>query len=143
MPNVFTYGTLEIPEVMEAVTGRTFSSAQATAKDFARYMLKRRIYPGMVEAEGQTTQGLLYYNVDSQSLEVLDAFEDEIYRRQRVTVQIQPGDWIEAYSYIIPLEEKSVLTSQPWCRDFFMTHHLASYISHCQMFYCGVRSKLS
>ena len=47
MTHVFTYGTLEIPEVMEAVIGKSLASAEAWAKGFAKFLLKGRIYPGM------------------------------------------------------------------------------------------------
>ncbi len=64
MPLVFTYGTLEIPEVMQAVTGQVFASREATAKDFVRYLIQDCVYPGMVSAKGETTSGRLYGPVE-------------------------------------------------------------------------------
>jgi len=43
--SVFTYGTLEVPDVMEAVTGRVFDSAEAITEGDAQYLLQERIYP--------------------------------------------------------------------------------------------------
>lgn len=37
---VFTYGTLEVPDVMGAVTGRVYNSAEAITEGYARYLLK-------------------------------------------------------------------------------------------------------
>ncbi len=48
MALVFTYGTLEIPEVMETVTGQALASREATAKDFVRYLIQDCVYPGRV-----------------------------------------------------------------------------------------------
>ncbi len=56
MTHVFTYGTLEIPEVMEAVIGKSLASAEAWAKGFAKFLLKGRIYPGMTPSKGQSVR---------------------------------------------------------------------------------------
>ena len=79
MIHLFTYGTLEIPEVMEAVTGRAWASAEAWAKGFAKFLLKGRIYPGMTALPGAICSGRVYYHIDRRTLEILDAFEDEVY----------------------------------------------------------------
>ena len=79
MIHLFTYGTLEIPEVMEAVTGRAWASAEAWAKGFAKFLLKGRIYPGMTAFRGATCSGRVYYHIDRRTLEILDAFEDEVF----------------------------------------------------------------
>ena len=79
MTHVFTYGTLEIPEVMETVTGRSLASAEAWAKGFAKFLLKGRIYPGMTALPGAICSGRVYYHIDRRTLEILDAFEDEVY----------------------------------------------------------------
>ncbi len=142
MALVFTYGTLEIPEVMETVTGQAFASREATAKDFVRYLIQNCVYPGMIPAKGETTSGRLYDGVDSRTLHILDEFEDEVYSRQLLTVQTQEGEWFEAFSYIIPLEHRGILTSQSWCRDYFITHYLSEYVTSCQAFYLDIASRL-
>ena len=135
MPNLFTYGTLEIPEVMQAVTGCTFVSIEATAHGFARFLLQGRIYPGMIPNSKEATCGRLYFDVDLNALKVLDEFEDEVYRRQLISLQTQDGKSFEAFSYVIAVEDRGRLTSQPWCRDYFVTHHLHEYLKSCQVFY--------
>ncbi len=142
MPLVFTYGTLEIPEVMQAVTGQVFASREATAKDFVRYLIQDCVYPGMISAKGETTSGRLYDGVDSRTLYILDDFEDEVYRRESITVHTQEGEHVEVYSYIIPLEHRDILTSQPWCRDYFIDHFLPAYVTSCQAFYQDMDKRL-
>ena len=142
MTLVFTYGTLEIPEVMETVTGQAFASREATAKDFVRYLIQNCVYPGMIPAKGETTSGRLYDGVDSRTLHILDEFEDEVYSRQLITVQTQEGERFKVFSYIIPLEHRGILTSQSWCRDYFIAHYLPEYITSCQTFYRDIASHL-
>ncbi len=74
---------------MEAVTGQVFASREATAKDFVRDLIQDCVYPGMTPAKGETTSGRLYDGVDSKTLHILDEFEDEMYRRELLTVQTQ------------------------------------------------------
>ena len=135
MTHVFTYGTLEIPEVMEAVTGRSLASAEARAKGFAKFLLKGRIYPGMIALPGAVCSGRVYYHPDRRTLEILDAFEDEVYTRERIEVEVVEGGSVEAYAYLIPPRYRECLTSIPWKPDEFMTRHLAHYLEACKAFH--------
>ena len=78
--HVFTYGTSMIPSVMEAVTGHRFASREAMLHGYARFRVKGTSYPGIVEAAGATTDGVLYLDIDAPSLARLDAFEGAFYQ---------------------------------------------------------------
>jgi len=132
--SVFTYGTLEVPEVMEAVTGQVFDSAIAIAEGYVRYLLKERIYPGMTSVSGQTTSGRVYFDVSRQALMLLDEFEDEIYVRQLISVRTDEGHRFNAYAYIIEPKDCAVLSINPWERERFVKDHLASYLAACRHF---------
>lgn len=134
MAHLFTYGTLEIPEVMEAVTGRSWASAEARAKGFAKFLLKGRIYPGMIALRGAVCSGRVYYHIDRRTLEILDAFEDEVYTRERIDVEVAEGRSLQAYAYLIPSPHRDCLTSAPWEPDEFMTRHLVHYLEACKVF---------
>lgn len=121
---------------MQAVTGQDFSYREATAQNFARYLIQDRIYPGMILAKGEMTSGRLYEGIDSRTLKILDTFEDEVYTRTLITVHTQDGKKIEAYSYIIPQEHQDILTSLSWDRDHFVAHDLPTYIKACHGFNC-------
>ena len=140
--SVFTYGTLEIPTVMEAVTGRSFDSVEATADDYARYLLKGRIYPGMTPDSGQKTSGRVYFEVDEQSLVLLDQFEDEWYARQLIPVHTAAGRWVKAYAYIIESKDKDKLTANPWMKDTFAEKHLSAYLAACRGFHRTITRSL-
>ena len=96
----------------------------------------------MSPAKGETTSGRLYDGVDSKTLHILDEFENEVYRRKLITVQTPAGDRVEAFSYIIPLEHRGILTSHSWCLDHFIAHYLPEYVRSCQVFYRDVASRL-
>lgn len=127
--SVFTFGTLEVSDVMEAVTGRVFDSAEAITEGYARHLLKGRIYPGMTPVSGQTTSGRVYFDVSRSALERLDKFEDEIYVRQLISVQTDKDHWFNAYAYIIEPKDRAVLSMNPWIPEKFVKDHLASYLA--------------
>ena len=131
---VFTYGTLEIPEVMEALTGRSWASAEAWAKGFAKFLLKGRIYPGMTGAQGSICSGRVYYHIDPRTLEILDAFEDEVYTRDRIEVEVEGGRPLQAYAYLIRPQDRECLTATPWQLDEFKSKHLVRYLEACKTF---------
>lgn len=141
MAHVFTYGTLEIPEVMEAVTGRSWPSAEARARGFAKFLLKDRIYPGMTAFPYAVCSGRVYYHLDRRTLDILDAFEDEVYTRERIEVEVAEGQSLPAYAYLISPQYRDCLTSNPWKPDEFMTRHLAHYLEACKAFHREVSER--
>ncbi len=58
--NIFAYGTLMIPSVMYAVTGRHFRSQKAILKDYARFTVKGESYPGIIPVMNAITEGKIY-----------------------------------------------------------------------------------
>ena len=134
MAHLFTYGTLEIPEVMEAVTGRSWASAEARAKGFAKFLLKGRIYPGMIALRGAVCSGRIYYHIDRRTLEILDAFEDEVYTREQIEVEVGGGRLLQAYAYLICPQDRECLTATPWQPDEFKSKHLVHYLEACKAF---------
>jgi gamma-glutamylcyclotransferase (GGCT)/AIG2-like uncharacterized protein YtfP len=73
--DVFAYGSLMLPQTMQAVTGRRFLSTNAVLKGFGRYRIAREIYPALVPEEGTEVKGVLYFHVDRRSLLRIDDYE--------------------------------------------------------------------
>ena len=65
---LFVYGTLELSEVMLAVTGQTFESEEAILDGYARGLLRGEEFPGIVPDSDARTRGILYRGIDSLSL---------------------------------------------------------------------------
>lgn len=73
MTNLFTYGSLMFKEVIYALTSvKDYRSSKAVLPGFSRYHVKGKVYPGITaEAEGEI-QGVVYYDVNQQDMEVLN-----------------------------------------------------------------------
>ena len=134
--HVFTYGTLMFPEVWQAVVGRSFKSVEGTAHGYAIYRVVDAVFPGIIVAtENESVQGIVYLDVDPASIARLDTFEDDFYERQGLWVDCADGVRRIAESYVVPAQNRAVLTSEPWHRDTFLsTGGLEHFIQKFQGF---------
>jgi len=132
--HLFTYGTLAVPEVMTALTGLTFIRSAAELRGYACFLLKNRIYPGVTPRQGFATPGIVYFNLDDRTLQLIDEFEDDTYLRQPVRVFSAAGHALSAEAYVIPPERDGMLSAAPWDEAAFRRRHLPEYIELCERF---------
>jgi gamma-glutamylcyclotransferase (GGCT)/AIG2-like uncharacterized protein YtfP len=119
--HVFTYGTLMFPEVWQAVVGRLFESVGGNAAGFEVFRVRDAVFPGIIPGDGAcSVRGVVYLDVDSGSLERLDRFEDDFYERRALSIDCSDGRERLAEAYVVPLEKRNVLTSEPWTREAFL-----------------------
>jgi gamma-glutamylcyclotransferase (GGCT)/AIG2-like uncharacterized protein YtfP len=119
--HVFTYGTLMFPQVWKAVVGREFVSIPGSANGYAIYRVRDAVFPGIVAAgDRDAVSGVVYLEVDQASLARLDLFEDDFYRRETLWVDCDDGQRRAADAYVVPPENRSVLTDQAWRADEFV-----------------------
>ena len=129
---VFTYGSLMIPRVMEAVCGRTFDALDALLQGYARYALRGETYPGLVPEDAVATEGVLWQGVDADSLRRLDVFEGDWYTRESVTVLTGAGSEelaCEAQTYVLVPAQHFRVSRRRWSRDRFETRYLQRFLS--------------
>jgi len=129
MFKIFAYGTLQVPEVMRAVTGDLFPSQPARLNGYARYRIRNRVYPGLRREPGTFTDGVLYENVSASALKDLDAFEDDFYRRETVTVVTGTGIRTDAEVYIVPPAHYQLLIRRNWKLERFKETALHEFLA--------------
>lgn len=127
--SLFAYGTLQIPEVIEKVTGRSWKGMAAMLTDYACFRLRGKPYPGVIAWPGCVTPGLLYVGIDPQSLEKMDRFEGDSYRRRAVDVTSERGHCHRAFAFVIPPECRQTLSEQPWDKQQFVERSLSSFLA--------------
>jgi gamma-glutamylcyclotransferase (GGCT)/AIG2-like uncharacterized protein YtfP len=132
--NVFAYGTLQFPEIMQAVTERVFASEPASLPGHHRLALEGRAYPGVVPAPGQTTRGVVYRDVDPESVARLDVFESEIYERRLLRVTMPDGRHTFAFTYVLRPRFAHLLSRQLWSPERFRREHGADFLAACKHF---------
>ncbi len=69
------------------ITAKSFPTSPATLKDFKK-LTSHLGYPYIVPEKGSVVKGLLIRNIDPQSMQKLDGYENEgrLYYRKRVRV---------------------------------------------------------
>ncbi len=132
---LFAYGTLQIPDIMEAVTGKCFPSEAAVLCDHESFLVRGHSYPGVVESPGARTTGRLFCGVDDSSLALLDRFEGYLYERRTAQVTSADGAELEAQIYVVPEKQRRYLSSQPWNVDHFLKEHFAAFRQSCRSFH--------
>jgi len=111
---LFAYGTLALPDVVDALTGRVPRARPAKLAGYRCLMLRGESFPGIERNPGSVTDGVLYQDLSPADLSVLDSFEDEPYQRRVVTVQPLDGEPIRAWAYVVPTHVGNLLSTEPW-----------------------------
>ncbi|MBN2349741.1 MAG: gamma-glutamylcyclotransferase, partial [Bacteroidales bacterium] len=68
---VFTYGTLQSPFIMKALTNRAFQGRPAILLNYAVFRVKQTKYPGIIPLKGSLVEGILYGGLDRHVLHLL------------------------------------------------------------------------
>jgi gamma-glutamylcyclotransferase (GGCT)/AIG2-like uncharacterized protein YtfP len=132
--SLFVYGSLELPDVMRAVTGRDFRARQGILAGYRRRVIRGEVYPGIVADETERVRGIVYDGLGEHDLQVLDLFEGEPYWRAPVTVECDPGDVVNAYTYLLREHHADLLADRHWDRDLFRHRHLEAFLASCHRF---------
>jgi gamma-glutamylcyclotransferase (GGCT)/AIG2-like uncharacterized protein YtfP len=129
--HVFTYGTLLVAEVMEAVAGARFASLPARLDGFERVCVRDAVYPAARVAGAGSIDGVLWLDVSNAGLVRLDRFEGALYERHGVRVSTAAGPH-DAQVYVVPAAHHHLLDPAPWDVARFRREHLARYLEHCR-----------
>lgn len=133
--NVFTYGSLMFPQVWDTVVGREFATIRGTATAYAIYRVSGATFPGIIAEAGCEVRGLVYLDVDEESVARLDRFEDTFYDRLTLSIDCEDGERRDADAYVIPEKNRSILTAEQWTAEHFESSGgLADFIARFQGF---------
>lgn len=129
---LFAYGTLQVAEIWQAVTGCLFAGRPACLPDHACHLLRGHAYPGLRPWPGAVTQGMLFEGLDAAAWRLLDDYEDAVYRRETVTVTSNDdGRRHEAAVYMLQPAFYGLLSAEPWSTARFRRDHLPHFLADC------------
>ena len=131
---LFTYGTLQLAAVMLALTEKDFKHSPASVHGFQRYRMKGKSYPALVDEPGGVVEGTLFTAIDSESMRLLDAFEDCEYERRSIEVVPADGTGLSAWAYIVPAAGLAAVEYEPWDLAAFAQDVLDEYVANCKRF---------
>ena len=128
--NLFVYGTLLLPKIMEAVTGSSYESIPATLEGYRRLRLKNEVFPGIIADPEAYTKGKLYLGVEARSLRRLDAFEGDLFERRLLSVTAENGERCQAYVYLVPDRNSNQLENEPWSLKIFRQDDYETFMAN-------------
>jgi gamma-glutamylcyclotransferase (GGCT)/AIG2-like uncharacterized protein YtfP len=119
--HVFTYGSLMFREIWQIVVGREFENVAGMVAGYSVYRVRRGAYPGMIAtAPKDEVRGLLYLDVDRESVARLDRFEGRFYERHVLPVLCADGQQRVAGAYVVPQRHSHGLTFESWTAEGFV-----------------------
>ena len=127
--HLFCYGTLQSPLVMKSVTGHVFPGKKATLENWVRYRVRQTEYPGIVPQQNASVPGIVFSEIDEETLRKLDLFEGEKYERVPVEIFLEDGSKGTAEVYSIRRDCRDVLSNEAWDFDRFLEDGLRKFIS--------------
>lgn len=126
--HLYTYGTLQVGAIIEHIVGRPLAGVPARLDDYARFRVRGRVYPAIVEAAGSQVSGVLYVGLEAAELERLDYYEGDLYERREVCVWAGPVAH-RAATYVLRPELRHELSDEPWDFVGFLRDHLETYLA--------------
>ncbi len=125
---LFCYGTLQIPDVFKAATGKIHKGVKAKLPGYAMYKVRNSEYPGVVRSSNSETAGILYTSISEEELELIDLFEGDFFTRKLLNVIQQSNKMCKAWVYILSDHNKDKLTSEPWIIKDFLKNDLKDFL---------------
>ncbi|MDZ8117982.1 gamma-glutamylcyclotransferase family protein [Pontiella agarivorans] len=120
--NLFTYGTLMWPEVLESVIGRRLTGTRAVLEGYIRLRVKGQHYPVAVRSPEDAVEGTLCTGLFPEELQCLDRFEGVEYDRVETDF-----DGTAAWVYVLSKDWKSIAAPTLWKPADLRPEHLAAF----------------
>lgn len=128
MALLFCYGTLQVPDVVQAVLGRIPAGTPARLPGYARFRVNAAGYPGIVRRPAAETPGTLYADISEEDVAILDRFEGELYSRRSLRVVPEDGRRLDAWAYVIAAGQEQRLSSEAWSLARFLESGLDQFM---------------
>jgi gamma-glutamylcyclotransferase (GGCT)/AIG2-like uncharacterized protein YtfP len=123
-----------LPEVMEIVAGSGLRRQPAMLGGFQRRCLRGAVYPGLIPAAGERTEGVLWEGLDARMLERIDRFEGDLYERWVEAVELPSGASRDSFVYVLRPAEVGRAGPSAWDEEDFRARHLTAYLRGCRAF---------
>ena len=130
--NLFVSGPLMFRELIQAITGKTFVGQAGLIHGYAQFMIKDEGQSAMIPFPDRAVDGVVYLDVDEESLARIDVFQGPRFEREDVTVEGESGSWLEASAYCLKLRRRKVLSINSWDEDDYREKALKKDIAACR-----------
>jgi gamma-glutamylcyclotransferase (GGCT)/AIG2-like uncharacterized protein YtfP len=131
MENLFTYGTLMFEPVWQAAVGKTYRTKKGVVRGYAVYRVREDVYPAMIKAgDDDSVEGLIYFDVDEETLDTLDRFEGVFYDRKKINVSTDRSQGVSCHAYVIKPAHFDILDCDIWSAEWFEANGLKKFLDN-------------
>jgi gamma-glutamylcyclotransferase (GGCT)/AIG2-like uncharacterized protein YtfP len=127
--HLFAYGTLLVPEIWLAVTGRECESVEAMLPGYTIRRVRGGDFPGILRSDDASVTGRVFLDLDAETVARLDRYEDSFYERIEVAPRNPRGQALTAQAYVVPDRHADVLSDEAWTLGWFREHALHDYLA--------------
>lgn len=127
--NLFAYGTLMCEDIMMEVAGCCPAHCRGILTGYSRRPVRGEVYPALIPDEKGGVEGILYFDISTHALELLDQFEGEIYSRRAVEIRLPYETVVHAESYVLQPEFLHRIEETEWDFDNFLHHHKTNFLT--------------
>ena len=127
MEHLFVYGSLLFPELVTALTGKSFGYISAGLNGFKRCRVKGCDYPAIIEESGAIVKGYIIENVDKKSMQILTFFEGEEYEKKQNSISLL--NTIINTALFVWVGDRELLENRDWDADEFKKKSLEYYLN--------------
>ena len=117
-----------IPEIVSGLIGRSIEGDSATLQGYSRGLILRESYPGITPQPNSEVSGVLYKDLGSRDIDILNHYEGDLYLLTQVMVILTDGTLSEAHTYVLRNEYKHLLTGQAWDLETFKHQSQAAFL---------------
>jgi len=126
MQNIFVYGTLLSPAILEKLTRKLLKTSPAVLPGYKRFCVKDVDYPAIIRVDGSKTNGLIIEKADDSTLAVLSFYEGDEYEIRKVIVLLN-GKPEEALTFVW-VKGNELLDDEEWDFQHFEKTFLEHYL---------------
>lgn len=119
-------------ELVKALTGKPFVTKFGVLRGYAQFVIKDEGQSALIPFPDRQGDGVVYMEVDEESLAKLDAFQGKRFVREEVSIEGEGGEWLEASTYCLKLSRKTLLTRDIWDEDIYREKYLKKVLESCQ-----------
>jgi len=119
-------------ELVNVLTGKPFMTKFGVLNGYAQFVINDDGQAAMVPFPDRRVDGVVYLDVDDESLAKLDAFQGNFFVKEEVSIEGEGGEWLEASAYCLKLSRKSLLTAAEWHEDVYHEKYLKKVLKSCR-----------
>lgn len=119
-------------EIVKSLTGKTFQTKFGLLHGYNQFAIRDEGQSAMIPFPDRSVDGVVYLDVDDESLAVLDGFQGNRFVREEVSIEGEGGEWLEATAYCLKLSRKQILSKDEWDEDVYREKYLKKVLGTCR-----------